>query len=110
MDGKIIGQRIQALRKSQGITQEKLAEAAEMSVNYLSNIENGHDICGTHRLLLIANTLHASMDYLLGDNLLYNRLPYQGETYEALLHAILRMDADEQARLLKYIRFTQQEE
>ena len=41
--------------------------------------------------------------------LLYNRLPYQGETYEALLHALSRMDADEQARLLKYIRFTQAE-
>ena len=33
----------------------------------------------------------------------------QGETYEALLHALSRMDADEQARLLKYIRFTQAE-
>lgn len=109
MDGKITGERIRKMRLLRGMTQEKLAEAAEMSVNYLSNVENGHDICGTQRLLAIANVLQASMDYLLADNLVYNQLEKKGEPYEALLQEIARMDEAEQTHLLKYIRFTRLE-
>ena len=103
------GERIQKLRKARGLTQEKLAEAADMSVNYLSNVENGHDVCGTRRLLAIANTLEASMDYLLADNLVYNRLEQKSETFEALVGEIARMDDARQKHLLRYIRFVLQE-
>lgn len=109
MDGRITGARIRMLRKSHGMTQEMLAEAADMSVNYLSNVENGHDICGTRRLLAIANALEASMDYLLADNLAYNRLEKKSEPFEALMNEIARMDAAEQRHLLRYIRLLQQE-
>ena len=110
MDGRITGERIQKLRRARGMTQENLAEAVNISVNYLSNIENGHDICGTRRLLDIANALEASMDYLLADNLAYNRLERKNEPLEALTNEIVRMDAAAQKRLLRYIRFLQQEE
>lgn len=104
------GERIQKLRKARGMTQEKLAEAAEMSVNYLSNVENGHDICGTRRLLAIANALEASMDYLLADNLVYNRLEQRSETFEELTGEIARMEPARQEHLLRYIRFLLQED
>lgn len=110
MDGRITGERIRKLRRARGMTQEMLAEAADISVNYLSNIENGHDICGTRRLLAIANILEASMDYLLADNLAYNRLEQKSEPFEALMNEIARMDAAAQKRLLRYIRFLQEEE
>ncbi|MBC5580800.1 helix-turn-helix transcriptional regulator [Anaerofilum sp. BX8] len=45
-----------------------------MSVNYLSNIETGRDICSTVLLLGIANLLNTSIDYILGDNLNYNKM------------------------------------
>lgn len=35
-----IGVKVRALRKERGLTQEKLAEMAEISINYLSKIEN----------------------------------------------------------------------
>lgn len=41
IDYVAIGARIQKHRKSQGITQEKLAERVGVSVVYLSKIENG---------------------------------------------------------------------
>lgn len=104
------GERIQKLRKARGLTQEKLAEAAEMSVNYLSNVENGHDICGTRRLLAIANTLEASMDYLLADNLVYNRKEQRSEVFEELTGEIARLDPARQEQLLRYIRFVLREE
>ncbi len=110
MDGRITGECIRSLRKARDLTQENLAEAADISVNYLSNIENGHDICGTRRLLAIANILEASMDYLLADNLAYNRLRQKNEPLEALMQEIVRMDAAEQKRLLRYIRFMREEE
>lgn len=92
------------------MTQEKLAEAADMSVNYLSNVENGHDVCGTRRLLAIANALEASMDYLLADNLVYNRLEQKSEPFEELMGEIARMEPARQRQLLRYIRFVLQEE
>lgn len=36
-----LGQRIRALRLAKGLTQESLAEAADISVSYLSMIERG---------------------------------------------------------------------
>lgn len=41
IDYAVIGKRIQTRRQEQGITQEKLAEKAGISVVYLSKIENG---------------------------------------------------------------------
>ena len=72
IDTKGIGRRIQKLRKEKGLTQEQVAEILDMSVNYLSNIETGRDICSTVLLLGIANLLDASIDYILGDNLKYS--------------------------------------
>lgn len=50
------------------------------------------------------------MDYLLADNLAYNRLRQKNEPLEALMQEIVRMDAAEQKRLLRYIRFMREEE
>lgn len=36
-----LGERVRALRKSQGLTQEVLAERAELHVTYISGVENG---------------------------------------------------------------------
>lgn len=35
------GQRLRELRKQKGLTQEQLAEAAQISVEFLSNMERG---------------------------------------------------------------------
>ncbi len=41
---KIIGERVKALRKSKGLTQENLAELADADQRTISSIENGHSL------------------------------------------------------------------
>ena len=41
---KIIGERVKALRKLKGLTQEKLAELADADQRTISSIENGHSL------------------------------------------------------------------
>ena len=62
---KEIGKRIQAKRKEIQITQEKLSEIIDVSPSYISEIERGSSICSLATLTNIANTLNASLDYLV---------------------------------------------
>ena len=62
---KEIGKRIQTKRKEIKITQEKLSEIIDVSPSYISEIERGSSICSLATLTNIANTLGASLDYLV---------------------------------------------
>lgn len=62
---KEIGKRIQTKRKEIQITQEKLSEIIDVSPSYISEIERGSSICSLATLTNIANTLNASLDYLV---------------------------------------------
>lgn len=66
MDYRRLGQRIRAARLRLGLTQERLAEAAGISVPHLSNIENGKKRLGLETLLRIALALGVTPDRLLG--------------------------------------------
>lgn len=60
-----LGQRIADLRERRGWTQRQLAEAADLSPTFLSEIENDRRNVGAAILLRIADALDASLDYLL---------------------------------------------
>jgi transcriptional regulator with XRE-family HTH domain len=60
-----IGDRIREIREAKKLTQEQLAEKALMSKGFLSEIENGKRNVSSEYLLRIANSLCASVDYLL---------------------------------------------
>lgn len=62
---KEIGKKIQTKRKEIQITQEKLSEIIDVSPSYISEIERGSSICSLATLTNIANTLNASLDYLV---------------------------------------------
>jgi transcriptional regulator with XRE-family HTH domain len=64
-----LGERIANLRERRGWTQRQLAEAADLSATFLSEIENDRRNVGAAILLRIADALDASLDYLLrGDD------------------------------------------
>lgn len=75
IDYAVIGKRIQLSRQNKGITQEKLAERAGISVVYLSKIENGRvyptletlsNLCtelDTELSAILSNTEVARKDY-----------------------------------------------
>ena len=59
------GRRVQALRREQEITQEKLAEDLHLAKNSVSRIERGERSCSIDLIVALAEYLHTSTDYLL---------------------------------------------
>ncbi len=70
LDCQSIGARVRHHRKQSGLSQEELAEQAETSRVYISNIERGEAAPSLEVLLNIANALNVSADDLLAGNLL----------------------------------------
>lgn len=62
---KQLGRRIYAQRKKLGLTQELVAEMADVSPQFLSNAENGVRSIGAEKLYRISKALDVSADYLL---------------------------------------------
>ncbi len=62
MDEKrLIGLRLKELRKSMGLSQEKFAEKAGTSTNYLSRMERGTENPTLEMLIKLANALKIEM-------------------------------------------------
>ena len=79
-----IGKRIKAARKKQHLTQEKLAEIADISIPYLSNIENANTCVGLNVLLSLANALNVSLDELCCDNIVSSKNVYNNSISELI--------------------------
>lgn len=81
---KLVGQRIRAIRKKRGMTQERLAELAEISPQHCSGIETGAAKVSLPALIKIANVLDASMDELLMDSVSAAAKPEMMKEVEAV--------------------------
>lgn len=66
MDLSNLGNKIKNERQKRGITQQQLAEQADISTNFMSLIENGRNM-SVDVLIKIANVFGVSIDYLLSD-------------------------------------------
>ena len=64
---KVIGKRIQELRKKRGVTQEALAQVIEVSPHYLSALERGIYNIKLETLVKILNFLDCSADEVFCD-------------------------------------------
>lgn len=64
---KIIGKKVQELRKQKGFTQERLAERVNISPHYLSALERGVYNIKLDLLVDILNTLNCSADDVFQD-------------------------------------------
>lgn len=58
---ELIGKRIQELRKARGLSQEKIAEKADISSTYLSRIECGRENPTLDMLIKLSNALEIEM-------------------------------------------------
>lgn len=65
-----LGKRIREERLKKGLTQEQLAEKVDISLNFMSLIENGKNM-SVQTLINLANALDVSIDYLLNENIPY---------------------------------------
>ena len=69
MDYFQIGMRIRAIRKAKRLSQEKLAEMADISVVHMSHIETGNTKMSLAVLVALAQALDVSTDFILFDSL-----------------------------------------
>lgn len=60
-----IGSRIREIREIKGYTREQLAEYAEISANFLWEVETGRKSMKVHNLGKLAAALNISTDYLI---------------------------------------------
>ena len=69
MDYKALGKRIREERQKLNLTQEKLAEDVDLSTAYVGQIERGERSLTLDSLILIANRLGITIDYLLAESI-----------------------------------------
>ena len=62
---KKFGERVQSLRNQAGISQEKLAELAEMHRTYISGIERGERNVSLINIMRLASALGVSISKLM---------------------------------------------
>ena len=62
---KGIGERIAKRRREMKLTQDALTDIAEMSINQLSNIENGHSLPKIETIIKLSHALKTTPDYFL---------------------------------------------
>lgn len=65
MDNEEVGKRIKGLRLKRKMTREALAEAADISVSFLYEIETGKKSFSAYTLGNLSKALHIESDYIL---------------------------------------------
>ena len=97
---EFIGKRIREVRISKGLTQEYLANVANINTSHISNIENNRVKISLSTLVHICNAMNVTVDYILSNE--YN------DTGSALDHAILKelqkSSNDKKEKILKIIQ------
>ena len=62
-----IGQKLKELRISKNLTQEYIANMADVNVSHISNIENNRVKISLPTLVHVCNALDTTVDYILAD-------------------------------------------
>lgn len=62
-----ISQRLKQTRISKGLTQEYIANAANVNTSHISNIENNRVKISLTTLVNVCNALEVTVDYILAD-------------------------------------------
>ncbi|WP_427340509.1 helix-turn-helix domain-containing protein [Caloranaerobacter sp. DY30410] len=63
----MVGKRIKKLRKERGLSLKELSKKTDISISFLSDIENGRSNPSLERLKDIARGLNTTVSYLLGE-------------------------------------------
>ena len=100
MDYNLLGERIKQQRLNRGLTQEGLAENANVSVSFLGQIERGERKLSLETLVKIAGALGASLDFLVKDY-----IPDSNPELDELIY-ILRDQSPKDVRMLTDIAKT----
>lgn len=96
-DFEKIAARLRARRKEIGMTQEEVAEAANVNVSHISNIENNRVKISLSLLIRVCQILDTTVDYILA-----NEFPdASGTTENELLAVIKTLPEEKKEQLLR---------
>lgn len=95
-----IGKKIKEIRLSKNLTQEYIANMADVNTSHISNIENNRVKISLPTLVHICNALDVTVDYVLSDEYLSPSTALD----QAILHELDSCDKDTKERILKIIQ------
>lgn len=98
-----IGQTLKELRISKGLTQEYVANIADVNTSHISNIENNRVKVSLSTLILICNALQTTVDYVLSNEYLSPSDVLDTE----ILRELQNCSAPEKEKILQIIRILQ---
>ena len=84
IDYKELGKRIRAERRRQDLTQENLAEMADISNSFMGHIERGGRTLSIETLAKLANALNVSIEYIVCGEFYYQPDMLPAEIIDAL--------------------------
>ena len=90
MEWHNIGRRVNEARKERGFTQERLAEAADLSAVCISNIERGRKKASLESMIRIATALEVTVDSLVYGSRSADQNAYYPEVHELLENSSLK--------------------
>ena len=95
MDKKLLGRKINAVRKERGLTSERLSELCNIGATYLRQIESGAKMPSLPIFITICRELRVSPAYLLSD-----LLPDVEDYGVGELNELYRKAAPEQLKMI----------
>lgn len=97
---ELIGQRIREVRISKGLTQEYLANTANVNTSHISNIENNRVKISLSTLVHVCNAMNITVDYILSNE--YNDAGSALD--QAILKELQNASIDKKEKILKIIQ------
>jgi len=99
IDYSELGQRVATRRRIINLTQEKLAEKAEISTGHVQNIERGLTKCSLEALMRIGRVLDVNPDYLISGAYKY----VEESRLEQIKEAMLRCNPKQYELITNFI-------
>ena len=97
---KEIGERLREIRIEKGLTQEYIANMADVNTSHISNIENNRVRISLPTLVHVCNAMNITVDYVLSNE--YTDAPSALD--QSILIEVQKCDKDMKERILKIIQ------
>lgn len=102
LDFALIGKRIKEVRTDRHLTQEYLANASDVNVSHISNIETNKVKVSLTLLVSICNAMNVTVDYILGNEYKAPTTAYETE----LLNTVNKLDDSKKNNYCGLLRFS----
>ena len=104
VDYKLIGERIQRVRKSRGMTQEIMAEKLDVSIGYVSQVERGITKISLDLLGAISSILDWDVASLISGSAVNSEIYLNSE----IIEEISRLNNRQKKYILSIIKLTKE--